>query len=95
MKLTDILTKTRTPETQQEVCIPAGHIVSVSVDAPSTSASTGVGLMLDVYRWPYHVESIYHILNHCCSSEDSVAITCSHYNTDKYISCRLQSHHSM
>ena len=39
-------TKTRTTSTQQGLCIPDGHVVSVSVDAPSTSASIGVGQML-------------------------------------------------
>ena len=45
-RYTVTFTKTRTASTQQGLCIPDGHVVSVSVDAPSTSASTGVGQML-------------------------------------------------
>ena len=45
-RYTVTFTKTRTTSTQQGLCIPDGHVVSVSVDAPSTSASIGVGQML-------------------------------------------------
>ena len=45
-RYTVTFTKTRTTSTQQGLCITAGHVVSVSVDAPSTSASIGVGQML-------------------------------------------------
>ena len=45
-RYTVTFTKTTTMETQQGVCIPAVHVVSVSVDAPSTSTSVGVGQML-------------------------------------------------
>ena len=37
---------TTTGNRQQGLCITAGHVVSVSVDAPSTSASVSVGQML-------------------------------------------------
>ena len=46
-RYTVTFTKTRTTSTQQGLCITAGRVVSVSVDAPSTSASIGVGQMLD------------------------------------------------
>ena len=45
-RYTVTFTKTRTTSTQQGLCITADHVVSVSVDAPSTSASIGVGQML-------------------------------------------------
>ena len=45
-RYTVTFTKTTTMETQQGPCIPAGHEVTVSVDAPSTSTSVGVGEML-------------------------------------------------
>ena len=38
--------KKTTGNIQQGLCLPATHITSVSVDAPSTSASIGVGQML-------------------------------------------------
>ena len=46
-RYTVTFTKTRTTSTQLGLCITAGHVVSVSVDAPSTSASIGVGQMLE------------------------------------------------
>ena len=39
-------TKTTTTSTQQGVCITAEHVVSVLVDAPTTSTSISVGHML-------------------------------------------------
>ena len=45
-RYTVTFTKTRTTSTQLGLCITARHVVSVSVDAPSTSASIGVGQML-------------------------------------------------
>ena len=45
-RYTVTFTKTRTTSTQLGLCITANHVVSVSVDAPSTSASIGVGQML-------------------------------------------------
>ena len=45
-RYTVTFTKTRTTSTQQGVCIPDGHVVSVSIDAPSTSTSIDVGQML-------------------------------------------------
>ena len=45
-RYTVTFTKRRTTSTQQGVCITADHEVSISVDAPSTSASIGVGQML-------------------------------------------------
>ena len=45
-RYTVTFTKARTTSTQLGLCITADHEVSVSVDAPSTSASIGVGQML-------------------------------------------------
>ena len=46
-RYTVTFTKTTTTETQQGVCINARHVVSVPVDAPSTSTS-GISASIDV-----------------------------------------------
>ena len=73
-------TKATTTSTQQGVCIPAVHVVRLSVDAPSTSASIGVGQMLTAEDTTmlraYTTYSITVVaVNGSGSSEDSEAIT--------------------
>ena len=46
-RYTVTFTKTRTPDTQEGLCVTANHVVSVSVNAPSTSVSIYVGQMLE------------------------------------------------
>ena len=86
-------TKTTTMETQQGVCIPGDHEVSVPVDAPSTStsrisASIGVGQMLEkedvnMLR-AYTTYSITVVaVNGSGSSEGSEAITVTTAQTSK------------
>ena len=89
-------TKTTTMETQQGVCIPAVHVViiSVPVDAPSTStsrisASISVGQMLEredtTMLRAYTTYSITVVaVNGTGSSGDSVAITVTTAQTSKW-----------
>ena len=79
-RYTVTFTKATTTETQQGPCIPAVHVVSVPVDAPSTSTSVDVGQMLaaddTTMLRAYTTYSITVVaVNGSGSSGDSVAIT--------------------
>ena len=84
-RYTVTFTKTTTTSTQQGLCIPDVHVVSVSIDAPSTStsrisASIGVGQMLAIddttMLRAYTTYSITVVaVNGSGSSGDSEAIT--------------------
>ena len=93
-RYTVTFTKTTTTSTQQGVCIPAGHVVSVPVDAPSTStsrisASIDVGEMLaeddTTMLRAYTTYSITVVaVNGSGSSGDSVAIIVTTTQTSKW-----------
>ena len=79
-------TKAMTTSNQQGVCIPSEHVVSVSVDAPSTStsrisASIGVGKLLEredttmLRAYTTYSITVVAVNDVTGSSKDSVAIT--------------------
>ena len=89
-RYTVTFTKTRTTSTQQGVCIPAEHVVSVSVDAHSTSTSIGVGQMLEredtamLRAYTTYSITVVAVNNVTGSSGDSVAITVTTTQTSKW-----------
>ena len=89
-RYTVTFTKTRTADTQEGLCITDDHEASVSVVAPSTSASIGVGQMLaeddTTMLRAYTTYSITVVAenNVTGSSGDSVAITVTTPQTSKW-----------
>ena len=89
-RYTVTFTKTRTTSTQHGVCIPDGHLVSVSVDAPSTSTSIGVGQMLAaddttmLRAYTTYSITVVAVNDVTGSSGDSVAITVTTTQTSEW-----------
>ena len=83
---------------QQGLCITDIHRASVSVDAPSTSASIGVGQMLDLDIAILRAYTTYAITvvaesDVTGSSEDSEPVTVTTTQTSMYIEGNNYNHH--
>ena len=89
-RYTVTFTKTTTTSTQQGVCVPDGHVVSVLVNAPSTSTSIGVGEMLAaddttmLRAYTTYSMTVVAVNDVTGSSGDSVAITVTTAQTSKW-----------
>ena len=94
-RYTVIFTKTKGGD-QEGLCLPATHLATVSVDAPSTSASIGVGQMLagddTTLLRAYTTYSITVVAESdvAGSSEDSEPVTVTTAQTSK---CQLLAIH--
>ena len=89
-RYTVTFTKTMTTSTQQGLCIPDVHVVSVPVDAPSTSTSIGVGQMLAaddttmLRAYTTYSITVVAVNDVTGSSGDSVAISVTTTQTSKW-----------
>ena len=92
-RYTVTLTKTRTTSTQQGLCIPDGHVVTVEAPSTSTSrtsASIGVGEMLAeddttmLRAYTTYSITVVAVNDVTGSSGDSVAITVTTTQTSKW-----------